>query len=498
MSDPFVVLGDDLQVLAADRAFFEIFDLSPEQVEGASFLELHPEGWNLSEERLQAVLAEEETIEGVKMETTGPEGDPRILLLTAKPLVSAETGSASGRLLVVMEDVTERRSREEERRKEAEEMDRFLTVLGHELRNPMAPIQNGLDLLRSGALEAEDREQVLGAMDRQVGLLQRLVDDFLNLSRIASGEISLEMERVDLGRVVGEAVEDHRRELEAEGRRLTVESPGKPIWVEADETGIHQVVENLLNNALKFTSLDDRITVGVRHTGDGGAAVLSVADTGEGMSEDILGWTLKPFRGYREAAQKIEQGLGTGLMVVREIVERHGGTVTAESEGVGRGSTVAVRLPTPDLQGEGAEGRRGGSGTSDERDLEDSLRILLVEDQAAGAAMMRMLLENEGHEVTVVQDGETAVRMAHEIAPDLVLCDLGLPGEMDGGDVAESLRSSAELPDLRLVALSGFREEKDQQRARAADFDAYLVKPVGPDELGRTFAELFAGSNDNG
>lgn len=505
VNEPLVMLGPDLSVLSAGRAFYESFGFTPEEVGGRPFLDLHPGGWNLSEEELERVRTEGEAVDGLEVAMEVEDGGRRIITLSARPVLSEEDETPLGRVLVTMQDVTERRRWEQEKMEEARRKDWFLTLLGHELRNPLAPIQNGLDLLRRTGLEGDERDRVMEMMQRQMEHLRRLVDDLLDLSRIASGEIPVDRERVDLVRLVRDAVEDRRPHLEEEGRELILELPEGPLWGRVDEARIDQVLGNLLSNARKFTDPGDRITVSVRHDPEESTAVVAVADTGAGMTEEDLSQLFEPFHRGRDREVAEERGLGIGLTLVREVARAHAGSVEAASEGPGRGAVLTLRLPLePGREGAGEVEEHEAApaeeadremasrprSTEEEQTPAASLRILVVEDSMATVATTRLMLELEGHEVETASDGESALEWARELRPDVLLCDLGLPGEMDGNDVARAVRSDPELSDVRLVAVSGYGQASDRERSLEAGFDAYLVKPVRETDLFDTLATV--------
>lgn len=493
VSQPLVVLGPELRVVSAGRAFYEKFGLRPEEVEDRPFLDLHPEEWGLSEERLERARAGEETIDGLETEVQVQRGDgTRILRVAARQILSGEgTDPAGDRVLVTLQDVTERRRWEEDRREEARQKDWFLTLLGHELRNPLASLRGGVDLLRRREFD-RSVEKILDTMDRSADHLQRLVDDLLDLARIASGEIPFEKEQVDLTAVVRKAVDDHRSALQGDDRTLEVELPTGPVRAEVDPARIKQALVNLLSNADKFTSPGDRVTVTLERDADGETASLAVADTGRGMTAEELEHAFEAFHTSGGGPEPGEEGLGIGLTLVKEVVEGHGGSVEASSAGPGAGTKFTMRLPVePEIEeDEEDEDVTEEHGVDGSPVPSRSLRILIVEDNASAAAMLRLLLEADDHRVATEIDGESALRAIRESRPDIVLCDLGLPGDMNGRDVARAVRSSEEIDDVPLVALSGFGQDSDRMESLDAGFDAYLVKPVRAQELEKTLVEL--------
>jgi CheY-like chemotaxis protein len=307
-------------------------------------------------------------------------------------------------------------------------------------------------------------------IDRQVAHLARLVDDLLDVGRVTAGKIVLDRRPLDLAAVAAGVVSAWR----ASGRlgRHRVTAQADTVWVDADETRLEQIVTNLLDNALKFTPEEGAVTVRVR--ADGRDAVLEVQDTGAGMSAELIGAAFDLFVQGAQAPDRRQGGLGIGLTLVRHLVERHGGTVVAESAGPGRGSVLTVRLPAipaPSRPVAGAPARRAGA----------ARRVLIVEDNDDAREMMRLALELEGQTVLEAADGPRAIALAASAAPDVAFIDIGLPG-LDGYEVGRRIRASAGRG-IILVALTGYGTAEDRGRAEEAGFDLHLVKPVDAPRL---------------
>ena len=367
-------------------------------------------------------------------------------------------------------------ARESDRRK-----DEFLAMLAHELRNPLAPITNAVHLLRQPALDAPTLDRVRDLLDRQVRHLSRLVDDLLDVSRITRGKIDLRRERLDLARLVRETAEDHRRAVEANGLALAVDIPPAPVWVPGDRTRLAQVVGNLLQNSAKFTPPGGRVAVRLAADRTSQRAVVEVEDTGIGIEADLLPRVFDMFTQADHTLDRSRGGLGLGLALVKGLTELHGGGATAASRGPGRGATFTVWVPLgvePPAAPKGAEALPEAA----------PRRVLVIEDHRDAAETLRLLLELSGHEVRVARTGPAGVEAAREFRPAVVLCDLGLPGGMSGYDVARALRQDPALAEVRLVAVSGYGQPEDRDRARAAGFDLHLTKPVDPGELRRRLA----------
>jgi PAS domain S-box-containing protein len=390
------------------------------------------------------------------------------------------------RVMALVADIGVRRQLERELERRLEELaeadrrkDEFLAMLAHELRNPLAAISNAGLVLGERRGGDSRSEELLGVIGRQIRHLSRLVDDLLDVSRFTHGRIELRKAPVELAPVVAGAVETARPLIEARGHTLSTSLPGEPLWLEADATRIEQVVANLLNNAAKFTEPGGRIELSVEREAD--EAVLRVRDTGTGIPPDLLPRVFDLFVQGERSLDRAHGGLGIGLTLVRNLVERHGGTVEAASEGPGRGSELTVRLPL--LDGTAADAPAPAAPET----RRENARILLVEDNEDAAAALAELLRIWGHRVEVVHDGPSALRAARAEPPDLVLLDIGLPG-MDGYEVARALRELPGLGAVTLVALTGYGQDSDRLRSSLAGIDHHLVKPVAPDQLRRLIA----------
>ncbi|MBN9521011.1 response regulator [bacterium] len=358
--------------------------------------------------------------------------------------------------------------------------DEFLATLAHELRNPLAPVRNGVQILKMGRDPGRD-EKTLGMMDRQLAHMVHVVDDLLDVSRVSSGKVVLRRERVELRAVVDAAVETTRPVVEAGGHELTVALPDEPLAFDADRTRLAQIFANLLNNAAKYTPAGGPIALTASR--DNGTAVVRVADTGVGIPADMLPKVFDMFTQVGASIDRAQGGLGIGLTLVKRLVELHGGTVRAESPGTGRGSTFTVRLPL-DLTAPAGAGDPAADGGTGAR-----LRVLVVDDNRDAAESLGLVLEMKGHEVRAAFDGPEALRVLGAYRPHLVLLDLGLPG-MTGFEVARKIRESPSLRGVMLVALTGWGQEEDRRRTRAAGFDHHLVKPADPDAVERILSAV--------
>ncbi len=376
-------------------------------------------------------------------------------------------------------DVTAQKRAEAQLRDQDRRKDEFLATLAHELRNPLAPIRTGLELIQM----SEDAAVVRRAhqmMERQVVHLVRMVDDLLDISRVTLGKVRLVEDHVDLHQVFISAVETVRPLLQANGVDLVLDVPAGALVVHGDPTRLAQVVSNLLSNAAKYTPRGGRVTVSAARRGD--QAEIAVSDTGIGIPTDKLPVVFEMFTQLGQSIDRASGGLGIGLTLARRLVELHGGTLEAHSDGAGRGATFLIRLPLlPHVHvlPSAVEPTPRGA----------QLRILVVDDNVDAAEALAVLLEIEGHDVRLAYTGPDALVVAAEQRPDLILLDIGLPG-LDGYEVARRIRADASTPRPHLVALTGWGAAEDRRKARDAGFDAHFVKPVEHAQLAALIASV--------
>ncbi|WP_437312792.1 GAF domain-containing protein [Sorangium sp. So ce385] len=368
--------------------------------------------------------------------------------------------------------------RDQDRRK-----DEFLATLAHELRNPLAPIRTGLEILKVAG-SADQARKILDMMDRQIGHMVRMVDDLLDVSRITRGKVELRKERIDLRAVLNSALETSRPLIEAAAHELAVRLPPAPLLLDADPTRLAQVFANLLNNAAKYTPAGGSIRLAAQR--DGAAVVVRVADNGVGIPADMLSNVFDMFTQVGRSIDRAQGGLGIGLTLVKRLVELHGGSIHAESDGAGRGSTFTIRLPLAAV--EEAAPKRSSAGPATGAPTA-ALRILVVDDSVDGAESLALLLRISGHETRAVHTGPDALTATRELGADVVFLDIGLPG-MNGYEVARRLRAEPDLSGLFLVALTGWGTEDDRRQAREAGFDHHLTKPVDAAEVKRLVARV--------
>ncbi|HEX4341126.1 MAG TPA: ATP-binding protein [Polyangiaceae bacterium] len=360
--------------------------------------------------------------------------------------------------------------------------DEFLATLAHELRNPLAPIRTGLQLL-SAAPPPETTRRTLGVMQRQIAHMVRLIDDLLDVSRITRGKLELRREQVPLGAVVDAAVEASRPYVDRSGHELRVTVPEPALMLDADLTRLAQVVSNLLNNSSKYTTPGGVIELSTQRHGD--EVTIEVRDNGVGIPQDRISDVFEMFSQVDRTFERTHGGLGIGLALVRSLVEMHGGAVSAVSDGVGTGSTFTVRLPlVPAVADE-----RAPEPSPLPPVLHDRRRILVVDDNDDAAELLALMLGQAGYATEVAHDGPEALARLANWTPDIAILDIGLPG-MSGYDIARELRRDRRFADITLIALTGWGTEGDKQKATDAGFDTHLTKPVDARELHGTIARL--------
>jgi PAS domain S-box-containing protein len=404
-----------------------------------------------------------------------PDGRRVTALAHANPLHD-ENGRLCGAVNVLV-DITDRKIAEETLRATNRHKDEFLATLAHELRNPLAPLRNAVQILHLKAPPLPEVSGAITVIERQMKQMTRLLDDLMDLSRVTRNKLELQRGPVKLADIVHVTLETSQPLLESGGHHFTLQMPGEPIAVDGDSARLAQVLANLLNNAAKFTPRGGHITVRVERDGDD--AVLRVRDTGVGIPREALPVIFEMFAQADHSLERTHSGLGVGLTLVRRIVELHGGTVEALSDGENCGAEFVVRLPAASRQRRGARSpaRKGGRDTSGA-----SLRILVVDDNVDSATTMAALLGMYGHEIRTAHDGLQALEEVNRFEPQVAILDIGLP-KMNGYTVASNIRARGDIPQPLLIALTGWGQEEDRLRSKAAGFDHHLVKPVDPPAL---------------
>jgi CheY-like chemotaxis protein/nitrogen-specific signal transduction histidine kinase len=376
-------------------------------------------------------------------------------------------------------DITDRKLAEMALRDADRRKDEFLATLSHELRNPLAPLRTAVELMRIARDDRAVVDKARATMERQLMHLVRITDDLLDVSRITQNKIEFRRERIDLRAVVHGAVEATRPMIDAQGHTLTIDLPDTPLWADADFTRLSQALSNLLNNAAKYTPSGGRVTVSAK--GEASTVAISVADTGVGIPRDMLPRIFDMFTQLQAHRDRAHGGLGIGLTLAKRLVELHGGTIEAMSEGPNRGSRFTVHLPLLHEEADLPSASR-----HDDAPARAGIRILIADDNEDTAEMMEVMLGFKGHDVRVAHDGFEAVAIAATFNPHIAFLDIGMP-RLDGYEAARRIRA---LPGRRavLVALTGWGQEEDKRRSRDAGFDHHLTKPPEPDILERLIA----------
>jgi len=401
-------------------------------------------------------------------------------------LVDAFNGMLAevGRRAEALEASNATLSRESAERRDAEEAlrvadrrkDEFLAMLAHELRNPLAPLRNALEILKRTDGNPRVAAEALQMMERQLRQMVRLVDDLLDVSRITTGKLALKTEVCELHDILRNAVDTARPLIDARRHALSVAEPDESVRIEGDPTRLAQVFANLLNNAANYTEPGGRIELVA--AADAQTATISVADNGIGIAREMLGPVFQMFAQADESLERVHGGLGVGLTLARHLVELHAGTIEAHSEGIGRGSTFIVRLPrtfaTPARPSEQRKPER--------RTPTTQRRVLIADDNVDFAMSLEAILMALGHDVRVTHDGLAAIAAAEDFAPEIAFIDIGLPGR-DGYSVARALRELPETASSTLVAVTGWGQDEDRRRSLEAGFGIHLVKPVEPQQI---------------
>ncbi|HWC73148.1 MAG TPA: chemotaxis protein CheB [Gemmatimonadales bacterium] len=456
-----------------NQAYLEFLGVESQEVLGNAWTYfLHPEdreAYLAAYERAQSALQPFEH----QFRFRRGDGEYRWMMVVALPQFGAG-GKFSGYTGATF-DIGTLKQAEETLRTADQRKDEFIAMLAHELRNPLAPITNIVQMLKSGNLDPQTLAWAHEVLDRQLRNVGRMVNDLLDVSRVSHGKIQLQRERVDLQALITRSIDALRPAIEAGQKRIAIELPTAPVVLYADPVRLEQVIGNLVHNAIKFTPQNGHITIRAASLdrGDKKEVEISVRDDGDGIESDTLPRVFDLFMQGNTSLDRAQGGLGIGLTLVRGLVEMHGGTVEAKSDGAGLGSEFIVRLPVlevpaspPKLVSTGVAGPK---------------RILIVDDNVDAATALAALLRQDKHTVTVAHSGATGLERARETQPEVALIDLGMPG-MNGFEVAERLRAAGHR-DMLLIALSGYSGEESRRRARDAGFDEYIIKPLDPQTL---------------
>jgi PAS domain S-box-containing protein len=472
LSPDALLVHQDGRYVYANPAAARLFGTDDElKIVGRSPFELlDPDYHEILRAQIQGVLEEGKAIPRIEYRWRKFDGAHMEVEVSAGPV----KWNGKSAVQVIARDIGQRKQHERAQQEIDRHKNEFLAILAHELRNPLAPIQTGIEVLRRSR-DDNSRAESLDMMERQMIHLVRLVDDLLNISRISQGKVSLRFEKLDIGDAIHEAVKANRS-LYAE-RQLSIDLPAEALIVKADAVRFAQIIDNLLSNAVHYTAANGHIRISAARAGQ--QAKISVHDDGVGIAPDKLD---KLFQMFMQVDTTRIGGLGVGLALVRNLVESHGGTVEAHSEGLGQGSVFMVSLPL--VQNEHAEPSLESK--SAPANLEHK-RILVVDDNKDAADSLGMLLELLNSEVRTANDGPAALSLLKEFHADMILLDIGMPG-LNGYEVAKRIRAHKDMAATRLVAVTGWGQEQDRQRSLEAGFNDHLIKPVSMEDLEKVMA----------
>lgn len=475
--------GPDGSIFWYNQRWYDYTGSTPEEMVGWGWRSVHdPKVLDRVEKKFRAAVAE-----GTPWEDTFPlrrhDGAMRWHLSRAMPLFDEQ-----GEILLwfgTNTDISERREMEERLREADRRKDEFLATLAHELRNPLAPLSHGLEML-----EHEPREEQAAAvrktMARQLQNMVRLVDDLLDVSRVSRGRIELQCERLSLATVLEAAIETARASIVDGRHKLSFDPPMPELRVDGDATRLEQIFANLIENAAKYTDSGGDIRLSAEQAGE--IVRVSVADNGIGMAPATRARVFDMFAQGDRAIERARGGLGIGLTIVRQLVALHGGEVEAHSEGLGKGSRFVVTLPLADAEAGTARGsardtrEADGDGAATTAAPGLGTRVLIVDDNTDAAEMLASLVEIYGHQATRAHDGYEALEVGESVRPEVIFLDIGMP-QLNGYDTCRLIRARPWGPEAKIVAVTGWGQDEDKARSLEAGFDVHLVKPVGPQDI---------------
>lgn len=479
-SDDAIVSKDlDGRIMTWNVGAERLFGYRQEEVIGKSITLIIPPDRMGEEAAILQRIRSGERVEHYETVRVRKDGSHVDISLTVSPVKRAD-GTIVGASKIAR-DITERKKMERQLLEADRQKDNFIAIVAHELRNPLSPIRNAVKVLEIERPDDRDLLTYCELIDKEAMQINRLLDDLLDISRIATGKLSFQKEPIDIATVVNAAVETSRPMINEAGHNLTISLPAQPLMVEADPMRLAQVFSNLLNNASKFTESGGDIRVDVERQDS--HAVLRIKDSGIGMAPELLNKVFDMFVQGETIAARGPGGLGLGLTLARDIVEFHGGTIEARSDGPGQGSEFVVTLPLLKIAAVASTEVAGSDpATTVAPRSQSRTRVVVIEDNKSHALSLQKLLQAMGHEVRVAYDGVSAMKLLVNFVPDFALIDLGLP-RINGYDLARWVREQSQLRRVTLIAQTGWGREEDRQQARDAGYDHHLVKPIDPQQL---------------
>ncbi|WP_162560007.1 PAS domain-containing hybrid sensor histidine kinase/response regulator [Methylotetracoccus oryzae] len=482
LRDGFVRTDLETRILEFNQPFAELLGFTAEELARLTLVELTPDAWRAADDR---ILREQIFPQGYSevYETAYRAKDGRVVPVELRTYLSRDVAGRASGLWSSVRDISERKRIEQELTRQAEELresawrkDEFLAMLGHELRNPLAPIVSAADVLEGRGVEDPALVRWATAIiKKQSAHLVCLVNELLDVARVSRGKITLSRQVLDLGELLSGVVEDHRSGAEAKGQSLTLAMPPQVVRAEGDAVRLVQIFDNLVHNALKYTPEGGRIELDLRCEGEN--VVVEVRDSGIGIADTMIPYVFEMFSQAKPVHHRSDGGLGVGLALAKQLIELHGGSIEVFSDGLGRGSRFVVSLPRADLASEPP-----AMAETETRGLPARRRILIVDDEREIADTLAFLLTEQGHSVRAAYDGEAGLAIVAEAPFDVVILDLRMP-RLGGLEVARRLRSQPRLEHLTLIAMTGFGTAADAAASTAAGFDWHLVKPVRLSQL---------------
>ncbi len=475
-----------------NEQWYQFTGVPTSSTDGASWINVfHPSDQPRAERAWQNSLATGEPYE-IQYRLRHRSGEYRWTLGRALP-VRDDNGTIV-RWMGTCTDIHSQKQAEETLQDAAKRKDEFLAMLAHELRNPLAPIYNSAQLINRLLGTDPELQHAISVIDRQVKHMSRLIDDLLDVARISRGKIALRTEEIELVEILRQTLDDYRNNFQTKGIQLEEHLTPDPVWIQGDRTRIAQVIGNLLHNSLKFTESGGVVRLSLSRTErEPGEieherteiAVITIADSGIGMDPVLLNRLFDPFTQGTQSLARSHGGLGLGLALVKGFVELHGGSIRADSEGLGLGSVFTIEFPlshAPSLTERPAR-------PAIRRQTDQPLHFVLIDDNRDMVDTLKELLQLRGHVVATAYDGEEGLAVVHARLPDVIICDIGLPGALDGYEVARILRSDPRLASSLLIALSGYGQEQDRVKSIECGFDLHMLKPLDLDELDQLLSE---------